>query len=278
GGVGAAANPDDADPVKPGDADPVNPDRADPVKPAGDPVKPEDDPEKPDDPVKPGEEEPAKPEEPVNPVEEDPAKGEEADPAKGGESDPGMAGLSGAGMNPAGWSSGAASASGAWPPTAAGAGDPAGTPFPAPFFPVPFLAGPFFPVPFLAVAFFVAVAGLRTGTWVAARPSASRADRACRRRHALAAKITPSKSRKTTPAMTASMASLLLMFRWIGLLCPAGCEGCDGAAPEAAVLGTVSAMPAAAVSAAAASAVPKPEPSLRLPWPNLVLVVSARVT
>jgi hypothetical protein len=81
------------------------------------------------------------------------------------------------------------------------------------------------------------------------------------------------------PAMAASMTSLLLMFRWIGLLCTAGGEGGDGAAAEAAVLDTVSAMPAAAVSALAASTVPKPEPSPGPPCGrNLVLLVSARVT
>jgi len=247
--VGAAANPDDADPAKPEDADPANPESADPVKP-DDPVKPGDaDPVKPEDPAKPVEADPAKvggadpakvgeadpveaggadpakvgEADPVNAGGADPAKVGEADPvnaggpdpAKVGEPDPGIAGLSGAGMNPVGWSSGAASASGAWLPVAAEARGPAG----APFFPAPFL-----PVPFLAVP------GLRAGTWVAARTSASRADRACRRRHALTAKMDPNRSRKTMPAMAASMTSLLLMFRWIGLLCTAGGEGGDGAA------------------------------------------------
>jgi hypothetical protein len=125
---------------------------------------------------------------------------------------------------------------------------------------------------------FFAVTGLRAGTWVAARTSASRADRACRRRHARTAKINPSRSRKTTPAMAASMTSLLLMSRWIGLLCVAGGEGGDAAAPEAAALGTASAMRAAAVSALAASTVPKPEPWRRPPCRYTVLTVSARVT
>jgi hypothetical protein len=288
GGAGADANPDDADPVKPEDADPANRDSpdpvkredADPVKPDdADPVKPEDadpedpdiaDPVEPDDPVKPGEDDPPKPEDPVKPV--------EADPPKVGEADPGMAGLSGAGINPAGWNSRAASASGAWPPTTAGARGAVG----APFFTVPFLAGPFldlpcFAGPFLALPF-LTVPGLRAGTWIAARTSASRADRACRRRHARTAKINPSRSRKTTPAMAASMTSFLLMFRWIGLPCVAGGVGGDWAAPEAAVWGTASAMAAAAVSALAASTLPKPEPSRRPPCRNLVLVVSARVT
>ena len=79
--------------------------------------------------------------------------------------------------------------------------------------------------------------------------------------------------------MAASMTSLLSMFRWIGLLCTAGGDGGDWAAPEAAVLDTVSAMAAAAVSAFAASTVPKPEPSARPPCGrNAVPVVSARVT
>ena len=104
GGVGADANPDDADPVKPEDADPADPDIADPVKREdADPVKAEDadpadpdiaDPVKPDDPVKPGEDDAPKPEDPAKPV--------EADPPKVGEADPGMAGLTGAGINPAG--------------------------------------------------------------------------------------------------------------------------------------------------------------------------------
>jgi hypothetical protein len=255
------ANPDIAEPVKPEDAGPADPDIADPVKPG------EDDPPKPEDPVKPVEADPLKVGEadPLKVGEADPLKVGEADPLKVGEADRGMAGLSGAGMNPAGWSSGAASASGAWPPTIAGATGAAG----APFFTVPFLAGPFLAglflaLPFLALPFF-AVTGLRAGTWVAARTSASRADRACRRRHARTAKINPSRSRKTTPAIAASMTSLPLMFRWIGLLCPAGGVGGDWAAPEAAVLGTASAMRAAAVSALAASTVPKPEPSRRPP-------------
>src|SRR5215467_14539175 len=42
GGVGADANPDDADPVKPEDVDPANPDIADPVKgEGGDPGDPD---------------------------------------------------------------------------------------------------------------------------------------------------------------------------------------------------------------------------------------------
>ena len=85
GGVGAAANPDDADPAKPEDADPANPDSADPVKPEEDPVKP-------DDPVKPGDADPVKPEDPAKPVEADPAKVGAADPAKVGEADPVEAG------------------------------------------------------------------------------------------------------------------------------------------------------------------------------------------
>ena len=64
-----------------------------------------------------------------------------------------MAEASGAGMNPAGWSSGAASGSGAWLPTVAGALGPAGAAFlPVAFFPAFFFPAPFFPVPFLAVA------------------------------------------------------------------------------------------------------------------------------
>jgi hypothetical protein len=228
GGAGADANPDDADPVKPEDADPANPDIADPVKPEDGPEDPDiADPVKPDDPVKPGEDDPPKPEDPVKPGEADPPKPGEADPPKVGEADPGMAGLSGAGINPAGWNSGAASASGAGPPTTAGARGAVG----APFFTVPFLAGPFLDLPFLTGPFlalpFLTVPGLRTGTWVAARTSASRADRACCRRHARTAKINPSRSRKTTPAMAASMTSLLLMLRWIGLLCVAGGVGGD---------------------------------------------------
>jgi len=269
GGVGAAANPDDADPAKPKDADPADPDIADPVKPEdADPADPDiADPVKPDDPVKPGEDGPPKPEDPVKPV--------DADPPKVGEADPGMAGLRGAGMNPAGWSSGAASASasGAWLPTTAGARGAVGAPFLiGPFLALLFLAGPFLALPFLAAT------GLRFGTWVAARTSASRADRACRRRHARTAKINPSRSRKTTPAMAASMTSLPLMFRWIGVLGPAGVEGGDGAAPEAAVLDTASWMAAALVSALAASTLPEPEPSRRPPRPYTVLAVSARVT
>jgi hypothetical protein len=293
GGVGAAANPDDADPVKPEDADPANPDIAEPVKPEdAEPVKPEDadpadpdiaEPVKLDDPVKPGEDDPPKPEDPVKPVEADPPKVGDADPPKVGEADLGMAGLSGAGMNPVGWSSGAASASGAWPPATAGARGAVGAPFfTVPFLALPFLAGPFFAGPFFTAPFFagpfLAVPGLRAGTWVAARTSASRADRACRRRHARTAKINPSRSRNTTPAMAASMASLLLMFRWIGPPCVAGREGGDWAAPEAAVLGTASAMPAAFVSALAASTLPKPEPARRPPCRYTVPVVSARVT
>jgi hypothetical protein len=114
---------------------------------------------------------------------------------------------------------------------------------------------------------FLAVTGLRAGTWVAARTSASRADRACRRRHARTAKINPSRSRKTTPAMAASMISLLLIFRGIVPPCTAGCAGGDGAAPEAGALDTASAMAAALVSALAASTLPKPEPSRRPPCP-----------
>src|SRR6516162_4456159 len=129
GGAGADANPGDADPVKPEDADPANPDIADPVKP-DEPVKAEDaDPDDPDEPVKPGEDDSPKPDEPVKPGEDDPPKVGEADPPKVGEADPGMAGLSGAGINPAGWNSRAASASGAWPPTTAGASGAVGAPF-----------------------------------------------------------------------------------------------------------------------------------------------------
>jgi hypothetical protein len=267
--------PEDADPANPAIADPVKPEEADPVKPEdADPVKPEEadpadpaiaDPVKPDDAVKPGEDGPPKPEDPVKPV--------DAEPPKVGEADPGMAGLSGAGMNPVGWSSGAASASGACPPTTAGTRGAVG----APFLTVPFLAGPFLAGPFLALPF-LAATGLRFGTWVAARTSASRADRACRRRHARMAKISPSKSRKTTPAMAASMISLLLMFRWGVLVCPAGVVGGDWAAAEAGVPATASAMADALVSALAASTLPEPEPSRRPPWPNTVPAVSARVT
>jgi hypothetical protein len=81
--------------------------------------------------------------------------------------------------------------------------------------------------------------------------------------------------------MTASLIRVPRMLRWIGALCTAGGEG--GAWPEVlaepAGFGTVSAMPAAAVSARAASTAPKPEPSARPPGGlNLVLVVSALVT
>ena len=70
------------------------------------------------------------------------------------------------------------------------------------------------------------------------------------------------------------------MFRWIGLLCDAGGLGAAWpAVPEAADLGTLSTMPAAAVSAFAASTVPKPEPTAFPPgrWYTVPLI-SALVT
>ena len=162
----AAANPDDADPVKP---DPVNPD-ADPAKP--DPVNPD------ADPAKPG-----------------PVKPDDADPVKPDPPGPPAAGPSGAAMKSAGSSCGsAASASGS-----------AGKPF---------FAGP--------RAADLAPTVLRIGGWTAARTSARRAERAFCRRQAVIAKISPSSSRKTTPAMTASLIRVPRMFRWIGLLCTAG--------------------------------------------------------
>jgi hypothetical protein len=245
GDVGpAAANPDDADPVKP---DPLNP-AAEPVKP--DPVNPEPDPVKPD---------------PLKPAAE-PVKPDEAEPVKPDAPSPPDAGPSGAAMKPTGSSCGsAASASGPLAPACA--------PAMAPFF-AESRAADFFAVPRAAD---LAAVGLRIGGWTAARTSARRAERAFRRRHVVIANISPSSSRKTTPAMMASLIRVPRMFRWIGLLCTAGgVGGAWPALPEAADLGTLSAMPAAAVSALAASTVPKPEPSARPPgrWYTVLEVIA----
>jgi hypothetical protein len=198
GDVGpAAANPDDAGPVNP---EPVKPD-ADPVKPAAEPLRLAAEPLNPD-PVKP-EADPVKPAaEPVKPPAE-PVKADDADPVKPDAPDPPAAGPSGAAMKPAGSSCGSAASVSGPPDT-----EPC-VPAGAPFFAGPRVAD-------------LAAAGLRIGGWTAARTSARRAERAFRRRHAVIAKISPSSSRKTAPAMAASLIRVPRMLRWIGLLCTAG--------------------------------------------------------
>jgi hypothetical protein len=194
------------------------------------------------DPVNP-EPEPLKPE-PVNPA-ADPVNPDDADPVK---PDAPGAGPSGAAMKPAGSSCG----------SAASAASASGTPAPA--------CAPAGERSFAGPRADLATTGLRIGGWTDARTSARSAERACRRCHALIPKISPSSSRKTMPARTASLIRVPRMFRWIGLACDAGGLGAAWpAVPEVADLGTLSAMPAAAVRAPAASTVPKPEPSARPP-------------
>jgi len=220
--------------------------KPEPVNPVPDPVKP--------DPVK---------LEPVNPAAE-PVKPEDADPVKPDAPGPPAAGPSGAAMKPAGSSCESASpASGPLSPACTPV-SPACTPAGAPFFAEPRAAD-------------LATAGLRPGGWTAALTSARRAERAFRRRHAVIAKISPSSSRKTTPAMTASLIRVPRMLRCIGLLCDTGGLGAAWpAVPEVADVGTLSAMPAAAMSALAASTVPKPEPMARPPgrWCSVPVVIA----
>jgi len=301
-GAAEPVNPD-ADPVNPVAADPVNLAAAAPVIPDADPVNPDEDPVKAGaaDPVKAGAADPVKPAaEPVNPdadpvnPDEDPVKAGAADPVNPDPPGPPAAVPSGAGMNPAGSSCGsAASWVSAAPPAAAATpavtSAPAGTAFlaaPLPAFALPAFALPAFAA-FALAAFafagdgFLAWPGLRTGIWAAARTSARRADRACRRRQALAPKMSPSSSRKTRPAMIASSIRVPRMFRWIGPLCTAGGLGAAWPEPvlEAAEPGTASVMAAAATRALAASTVPYPEPTARPPCRRYtVLEVIAWVT
>src|SRR5262249_15540871 len=76
---------------------------------------------------------------------------------------------------------------------------------------------------------------LRAGTRVAARTSARRADLACRRRQEANPRMAPSRTRKTTTAMTASVIRLWPRFLWITVLCSAGADGGACAPPLAPV-------------------------------------------
>jgi hypothetical protein len=130
-------------------------------------------------------------------------------------------------------------------------------------FPPDFAFAPDFAVPpdFVFPADFAVPAGRaeRAGTRVAARTSASRADRARRRRHVVVPKMIPSNTAKIATAIPASVIRLWPRFLLTTVLCTAGAAGAFAPAPdpaEAAVEGTASASRDAAVRAAAASTVP----------------------